>query len=96
MADDHSTSDALKQISSTVRLAKEEEELIGDPPEGIAAHPTNPERTEWSAAIVGPEDTPYSGGVFYLQLHCPPEYPLKPPTARLARKSAATFVPRRK
>ena len=38
MADDHSTSDALKQISSTVRLAKEEEELIGDPPEGIAAH----------------------------------------------------------
>ena len=57
-----------------------------DPPEGIAAHPTNPERTEWSAAIVGPEDTPYSGGVFYLQLNCPPEYPLKPPTARFITK----------
>ena len=57
-----------------------------DPPEGIAAHATNAEKTEWSAAIVGPEDTPYSGGVFYLQLHCPPEYPLKPPTARFITK----------
>ena len=68
------------------RLAQEERHFVEDPPEGIAAHPSNPERTEWSAAMVGPEETPYSGGIFYLQLTCPPGYPIEPPTDRFMTK----------
>ena len=33
----------------------------------------------WSAEIMGPQGTPYEGGVFELSLKCPPSYPLAPP-----------------
>ena len=55
-------------IDLSRRLQLEEASLVHDPPDSCAANPTSPDRMEWMAAIVGPEDTPYSGGVFYLSL----------------------------
>ena len=58
--------------------------MMRDPPQYCAAgpDPTSDDRLRWKAAIVGPEDTPYAGGVFYLAITLPKDYPMKPPTVR--------------
>eukprot|EP00210_Caulerpa_lentillifera_P002804 g2678.t1 len=40
-------------------------------------------QTIWTALIVGPEDTPYSGGCFIFDIYFPPTYPHTPPNVVL-------------
>ena len=34
---------------------------------------------KWRASFVAPWDTPYAGGLFFVSLIFPPEYPMRPP-----------------
>ncbi|CAG9320004.1 unnamed protein product [Blepharisma stoltei] len=73
--------------SNKTRITKELKNIQNSPPALHSAWPTNSENIHsWTGAIVGPDNSPYKGGIFYIKISFPSTYPFQSPDIKFLTK----------
>jgi ubiquitin-conjugating enzyme E2 D len=73
-------------MSTLKRIQKELLEIIENPPYNCSAGVNDENLYKWIATIIGPENSPYKGGIFKLEINFPEDYPFRPPKIRFVTK----------
>ena len=74
-------------VPSGGRIRKELDDLKKDNASGVRIECLDSnDLTQLKGIIKGPEDTPYSGGIFEVEIKIPSEYPFIPPKMRFINK----------
>ena len=68
------------------RVHKELAEVRKADSAGVSAEPISEDLTHLKGHLTGPEDTPYAGGYFTVDIHLPAEYPFRPPLMKFDTK----------
>lgn len=66
-------------VQAAQRIQKELIEISQNPPKNCTAGPKGDNLYEWMSTIRGPENSPYSNGIFFVNITFPESYPFKPP-----------------
>lgn len=69
-------------MSTLKRIQKELQEITENPPYNCSAGVNDDNIYKWDASIIGPENSPYKGGIFKLEINFPEDYPFRPPKIR--------------
>jgi len=68
------------------RIIKETQRLKTEPVPGIEVTPDETNLRYFKVTIQGPEDSPFEGGLFKLELFLPEDYPMAAPKVRFLTK----------
>ena len=72
----------MNSFDSLKIIIKEFKNLSNNPITNIGATVGLPEEDniyKWRVTLLGPKDTPYKGGIFYIEVKFPKYYPNSPP-----------------
>ncbi|KAK7824897.1 hypothetical protein U0070_014103 [Myodes glareolus] len=73
-------------VVSEVEVYLETQRLLAEPVPGIKAEPDESNARYFHVVIAGPQDSPFEGGTFKLELFLPEEYPMAAPKVRFMTK----------
>ncbi|KAB0401995.1 hypothetical protein E2I00_015906 [Balaenoptera physalus] len=87
MWDHHSLRVGSVALASLVtETINETQRLLAEPVPGIKAEPDESNARYFHVVIAGPQDSPFEGGTFKLELFLPEEYPMAAPKVRFMTK----------
>jgi ubiquitin-conjugating enzyme E2 D/E len=69
----------IRTKSSAKRIQRELAEIMTDQPSNCTAGPKGDDLYQWAATLLGPSSSPYEGGIFFLDVVFPSNYPFRPP-----------------